>query len=102
MRTPGESPEEALPHYTQFRRLHCDAHKATPQEALERARRALRERGISSRLLTNLNKARSKVSDADVVEIRRLAAKGAKPRELMLVFPLAESTLRSIINGTRR
>lgn len=100
--TPGESPIENLGLFKQFQRQHCDAHKCTPAEALARARASLKQKAAASRLLTGLNKRRAKVSDTDVAEIRRAAAEGFKPKDIMLTYDLAESTIRSIINGTRR
>jgi hypothetical protein len=68
-----------------FGRKHCDNHKATRAECTARA--ALVNR---------------KLTDTDVIEIRKLASEGLKPADLALVFPATAGTLREIIAGRSR
>lgn len=56
---------------------HCDNHKTTP----------------TSRRLVN---------DADVAEIRQLAAEGIPHWAIALVYPVAEGTVRAFVEGRRR
>jgi hypothetical protein len=68
-----------------FGRKHCDEHKATPAECTARAAQVNR-----------------KLTDADILEIRKLAEEGLKADGLALIFPATAGTIREIIAGRRR
>lgn len=67
-----------------FGRKHCDAHKATRAECTARA--ALRNR---------------KLTDAEVLEIQKLASEGLRPEDLTLIFPVSARTLYDVIKGKK-
>lgn len=86
VKTPGES--EAA-HSKAFNRLHCATHALPMHE--------VRRRGAISQC-----KARAKVTDAEVAEIRAYAAQGLTPEDLALTYPLTSRTIREVIAGRRR
>ena len=68
-----------------FGRKHCDLHKATRAQCIERA--------------AEVNK---KLSDSEVLQIRKLAKEGLTPDSLALMFPASAGTIREIIANRRR
>lgn len=64
---------------------HCVAHRLTPQEAF-------RAMGVKRQLIT----------DEQVAEIRAYALAGHKARDLALLYPVTERTIKAIISGERR
>jgi hypothetical protein len=84
-------PEKSRPELNRanFEKLHCKVHN----RVITKARRDAAAASC---------RARSKVSDQDVADIRRLAAEGFKAKELELVFPLSQGAIREIISRRRR
>lgn len=110
----------------------CKAHRATWSEIVERnrktgeanrkrketlkkdraaeraARKAERQAALAELAAAKAARAnplghpRRKISDEDVAEIRRLSAEGLSSKDLAVVFPVADSTIRSILLGNRR
>lgn len=110
----------------------CKAHRATWDEIVERNRKlgeanrkrketlktaraaeraarkaerqaALAELAAAKKASANpLGHPRRKISDEDVAEIRRLSAEGLSSKDLAVIFPVADSTIRSILLGNRR
>lgn len=85
VKTPGQSTAVSKG----FGRLHCAQHALTMDE--------VRKRGAVSQC-----RARAKVSDQDVAEIRAWAAKGLSASALAMTYPLTAGTIREIISGRRR
>lgn len=74
--------------------------KAAEKASAKEARRAALE---GMRKAPNpLGHPRRKISDEDVAEIRRLSAEGLSSKDLAVIFPVADSTIRSILLGNRR
>lgn len=108
----------------------CKAHRATWAEIVERnrkigeanrkrketlkknraaeraARKAERQAALAelatAKKANPLGHPRRKISDEDVAEIRRLSAEGLSSKDLAVIFPVADSTIRSILLGNRR
>lgn len=68
-----------------FNRVMCAAHYVPKQQ----------RRGANGR-------ATARVKDADIAELRKLAAEGVSPVALSFWFPLTPATIREIIAGRRR
>src|SRR5574343_520495 len=87
--------------------IHCAGHKLKSARYLSRARQNAKEARRAA--LEGMRKApnplghpRRKISDEDVAEIRRLSAEGLSSKDLAVIFPVADSTIRSILLGNRR
>jgi hypothetical protein len=85
IRTPADSAKPS----GAFGMIHCHAHVLAKDE--------VRRRGAVSQC-----RARARVTDADVEEIRAWAAEGLKAADLAMTYPLTEGTIREIISGRRR
>jgi hypothetical protein len=68
-----------------FRMANCELHKLTKDEAIRR-----------------MADATSKVTDAQVLEIRALLKEGHSPATLALIYPLSDRTIRAIRGGIYR
>lgn len=75
--------------------------KAAEKAAAKETKRAALE-GMRGDRVSPLGHPRRKISDEDVAEIRRLAGEGLSSKDLAVVFPVADSTIRSILLGNRR
>lgn len=74
--------------------------KAAEKEA---ARAAHVDKLVGLRKPANpLGHPRRKLSDEDVAEIHRLHAEGLSSKDLAVVFPVSDSTIRNILTGARR
>lgn len=75
--------------------------KAAEKAAAKEAKCAAFE-GMRGVRANPLGHPRRKISDEDVAEIRRLSAEGLSSKDLAVIFPVADSTIRSILLGNRR
>ena len=80
-----------------FKFKHCAKHAVSSEEFRKRGALAL-----VAKINNDPTRRRRVLTDAEIVEIRKLAAEGFKYADIALLFPATPGTVREIVKGRRR